>query len=194
MLYVTANPKPLHQSNSLQIGQAFLETYTSLHPGEKIEQLDLFDVTVPTMEGQALAAWERGGSVTVTNPLVEQLLTHDKLVLVTPLWNMGIPAPMKAYVDQIVVPNKTFRFAEKGMEGLLGELKVLHIQSRGGIYSEGKLAAFEHGDSYLRTIFKLVGVKHYEHLFIEGTSTYPEQVEEMLKEKVKEAKVLAERF
>ncbi|SDO52096.1 FMN-dependent NADH-azoreductase [Alkalicoccus daliensis] len=194
LLYITANPKQMGESYGLQLGEHFLKHYQKLHPSSKVTKLDLFAEQIPPLEGDALAAWEKQSDAEVTNTYVEQFLKYKQVVFVTPLWNMGVPSPVKAYIDHLILPGKTFRFGEKGIEGLLQDTRVLHLQSRGGIYSEGKLAAFEHGDSYLRTIFKLVGVKQYEHIYVEGTSTYPEEAVKRLEAAKLQAEKTAETF
>ncbi|NJP37876.1 FMN-dependent NADH-azoreductase [Alkalicoccus luteus] len=194
LLYITANPKKTSESYGLRLGEAFLAAYQKAHPEAYVERLDLFADTPPPLTGDKLDAWERKTTRPVTSPWVDQFLRFDQIVFVTPLWNMGLPSPVKAYIDQLILPDKTFRFGERGMEGLLGHVRVLHLQSRGGVYSHGKLQAFEHGDSYLRTIFGLTGVKQYDHVFVEGTSTYPDEAETRLKEAVKEAEELARTF
>jgi FMN-dependent NADH-azoreductase len=194
LLYVTANPKKTSESFSLQLGEHFLKSYQELHPEAEIKRLDLFKENVPPLEGEALSAWERTSTTEVTNKYVEEFLRYDQVVFVTPLWNMGVPSPVKAYIDHLILPEKTFRFGEKGIEGLLQNTRILHLQSRGGVYSEGKLASFEHGDSYLRTIFQLTGVKTYEHIYVEGTSTYPDEAAGRLEKAKQEAEKLASTF
>lgn len=194
LLYVTANPKQLEDSFGLQLGEHFLQHYQKTHPESEVVKLDLFAESIPPLEGEALDAWEGRSEKQITNKYVEQFLRFQQVVIVTPLWNMGVPSPVKAYIDHLIIPGKTFRFGEKGIEGLLQKTRVLHLQSRGGIYSEGKLASFEHGDSYLKTIFQLTGVKTYEHVYVEGTSTYPEEAEARLQEAKLQAEKIAESF
>ncbi|WP_204271336.1 NAD(P)H-dependent oxidoreductase, partial [Escherichia coli] len=62
---------------------------------------------------------------------------------------------------------------------LLTDKKVLHIQSRGGYYTEGPAADFEMGDRYLRTIMTFLGVPSYETIIIEGHNAEPHKTEEI---------------
>lgn len=198
LLYVTANPKKTNESYGLQIGEAFLEAYQKAKPNESIDKLDLFSVEIPSLDRNALDMWERHGSTDdkqqVTNRFVEQFLQADRIVIVTPLWNMSFPPQVKAYIDHLIIPEKTFRFTDKGIEGLIKDKKILHIQSRGGVYSTGKLQEFENSDRYLRIIFGLIGLKDYTHLFIEGTSTYPDEAVQLLENAKGRAKSLAPIF
>ncbi|WP_280771134.1 FMN-dependent NADH-azoreductase [Salipaludibacillus daqingensis] len=200
LLFVTANPKETKQSYGLQLAETFLKAYKEQNPNDSIEYLDLFKENIPPLEREALAMWEQQGQAKpsdmeeVTNPYVEQFLRAERIVIVTPLWNMSFPPQVKAYVDQLIIPDKTFRFSETGIEGLMQHKRMVHIQSRGGVYSEGPLQKFEHGDSYLRLIFGLIGLKEYDHLFIEGTSTFPDDVLHRLEEAKDRARKLAKEF
>lgn len=200
LLYVTANPKEVHQSYGLQVGERFLHSYRSAHPNETIETLDLFTEAFPALDQTVLSLWERHGSLSdaeaasIENRYVKQFKRADKVVLVTPLWNMSIPPEMKAYVDQLIVPGHTFHFTDKGIEGAAQGKKLLHIQARGGVYSEEPMAGFENGDRYLRTIFRLIGIKDYHHLPIEGTSTFPDEAQARLQQTIEEAEKLAQSF
>ncbi|RKL67894.1 FMN-dependent NADH-azoreductase [Salipaludibacillus neizhouensis] len=197
LLYVTANPKKIEDSFGLQLGEAFLKAYQQEKPEEKIDRLDLFKVTLPPLDTDAINMWERHGNVEqkeVTNPFVEQFLESDRIVIVTPLWNMSFPPQVKAYVDHLIIPGKTFEFTDAGIKGLMQTKKIMHIQSRGGEYSKGKLQELENSDRYLRTIFGLIGMKDYTHLFIEGTSTYPDEVGERLEAAKERAKRVVSDF
>lgn len=200
LLFVTANPKETSESYGLQLAETFLTEYKGEKPEDTVEYLDLFKEDIPPLEKEALAMWEQQGQEkpdhmeTVTNPYVEQFLRADRMVIVTPLWNMSFPPQVKAYVDQLIIPDKTFRFTDNGIEGLMQQKKMVHIQSRGGVYSEGPLQKFEHGNSYLKLIFKLIGLKDYHHLFIEGTSTFSDDVVTRLEQAKEQGRKLAKEF
>ena len=45
---------------------------------------------------------------TVSDKLTDELLASDLLIIATPTWNFGIPSSLKAQVDLVVRPGKTF--------------------------------------------------------------------------------------
>jgi FMN-dependent NADH-azoreductase len=47
-------------------------------------------------------------SATVSDKLTDELLASDLLIIATPTWNFGIPSSLKAQVDLVVRPGKTF--------------------------------------------------------------------------------------
>ena len=87
----------------------------------------------------------------------------DKYVIAAPLWNLGVPAILKAYIDYVMIVGINFRYTEAGPQGLCTNKKAIHITSRGGNYSEGPFAAYEMGDRYLRTIFGFLGISEFSY-------------------------------
>ena len=65
----------------------------------------------------------------------------DVLVLTMPMWNFSLPAVMKAWVDQILTPGRTFEFdASEGGLRVQPKHKIRRIValiSSGGVYTEG---------------------------------------------------------
>ena len=58
----------------------------------------------------------------MSDALVDELLRADELVLVAPVYNFGIPAAMKAWIDQVVRAGRTFRFTAEGPLGLAASI------------------------------------------------------------------------
>ena len=50
--------------------------------------------------------------------VLEEFLAADVLVIGAPLYNFSIPTQLKAWVDRIVIAGRTFRYTERGPEGL----------------------------------------------------------------------------
>jgi FMN-dependent NADH-azoreductase len=67
---------------------------------------------------------------------LDELIAADVLVIGTPMYNHGVPSQLKAWIDRVVVGGKTFRYTERGPEGLLAaDKKVFIAASSGGLYS-----------------------------------------------------------
>ncbi|HDI1118332.1 TPA: NAD(P)H-dependent oxidoreductase [Staphylococcus aureus] len=170
VLYITAHPFNELVSNSMAAGKAFIETYQQQHPDD--EQM----------------------KVSRLSDILEEFLSADKYVFVTPMWNLSFPPVVKAYIDAISIAGKTFKYSAEGPQGLLTDKKVLHIQSRGGYYTEGPAADFEMGDRYLRTIMTFLGVPSYETIIIEGHNAEPHKTEEIKATSINNAEKLATTF
>lgn len=113
------------------------------------------------------------------NEWTQQFMVADKYIFVTPLWNLGLPAHVKAYVDTICVAGKTFRYTEKGPQGLLENKKCLHVHASGGFHSQDP---HNHADPYFRDIMNFIGITDYRTLLMEGHGVFPDKAETMLQE------------
>lgn len=208
VLYITANPKAKEQSFSLTLGDAFLNTYKELNPNDEIVNVDVYSMEIPLIDEIVFSAWTKLGQgvsfgdltseeqhkVSVMNEILEQFLSADKYVFVTPLWNFSVPPMMKAYIDNICIAGKTFKYTENGPVGLLEGKKALHIQARGGIYSEGPAAAVEMGDRYINAVLNFVGITDKESIIVEGMAAAPDKAESIKNDGIARAKEAAKRF
>lgn len=106
---------------------------------------------------------------------LEEFLEADVVVIGAPMYNFSIPSQLKAWIDRIAVAGKTFRYTEKGPQGLAGGKKVIVASSRGGFYNkESGLAGLDHQEAYLRTVLGFLGVTDVEFVRAEGVAISPE--------------------
>ncbi|HEU4964263.1 MAG TPA: FMN-dependent NADH-azoreductase [Bacilli bacterium] len=208
VLYITCNPKPVEQSFSLSVGQAFLEAYRAANPGDNIVELDLYNTDLPEIDTDVFGAWgklaqgeafdqlsdEEKRKAGRISELTEQFVGADKYVFVTPMWNLSFPPRLKTYIDSICIAGKTFKYTEQGPQGLMTGKAAVHIQSRGGNYSEGPAKEFEYGDRYLRAILNFIGIRDIQGVYVEGHAAEPNRAEEIKQAAIDEAKVVAQRF
>ena len=86
-----------------------------------------------------------------------------------PIYNFIVPSKLKAWVDRICVAGKTFRYTERGPKGLVGDKRVVLVVARGGFDGpNAPAAAFEHAESYMRSVFGLLGIRNLEVVVAEG--------------------------
>ncbi|HEX9524857.1 MAG TPA: NAD(P)H-dependent oxidoreductase, partial [Reyranella sp.] len=99
----------------------------------------------------------------------------DTIVLAVPMYNFSIPSTLKAWVDHVARRGRTFRYTEKGPEGLLRNKKVFVLGARGGVYSKGTPhAAFDFQEPYLRAVFGFLGMTDVTFVHFEGLAMGPE--------------------
>ncbi len=67
-----------------------------------------------------------------SDELVSEVMAADVLVIATPIYNFGVPASLKAWVDQVARARLTFRDTEYGPEGLLTGKKAYVLVASGG--------------------------------------------------------------
>ncbi|MCE4224435.1 FMN-dependent NADH-azoreductase [Methylobacterium sp. C25] len=99
--------------------------------------------------------------------ILEEFLAADTVVIGVPMYNFTIPSQLKAWIDRIVVPGKTFRYGEAGAEGLATGKRVIVALARGAVFGPDRASA-EHAESYLRTVLGFIGITDLEFVLAEG--------------------------
>jgi FMN-dependent NADH-azoreductase len=198
VLYIKANAKPEGASRTFKISDSFIEAYKQIHPEDEIITLDLYK------EGIGLLSTEDIN--TVFGPKTEDSKNHpilkyayqfadaDKYVIAEPLWNLSIPAILKAYIDYICVTGITFKYTAEGPVGLCRNKNAINITARGGKYSGEPYSAFEMGDRYLRTIFGFLGITDFTTIAAEELDVIGNDVDAIVGNAIKEAQEQAKSF
>ncbi len=68
-----------------------------------------------------------------TDTLIEELQAADIIVIGAPIYNFSIPASLKAWIDHVSQPGRTFSYTENGPEGLLKNKKAYVVVTSGGV-------------------------------------------------------------
>lgn len=184
VLYITANPKSKEHSHSLSVGDSFIKEYQKHNKDDEITTLDLFKTEVPAIDYDVMNAWGKLASgvefenlnadeikkLSSMNYNLEQFMDADKYVFVAPLWNFGVPPVLKAYIDNLAINGKTFKYTEKGPVGLLEGKKALLIQASGGVYDNPTMEKFEHGSNYMKVVLEFLGINNKSELLVEGVN------------------------
>lgn len=208
VLYITAHPHDDKVSYSMAAGKAFIDSYKEANPNDEVVHIDLYKENIPQIDVDVFSGWgklqsgkgleelseDEKAKVGRLSELSEQFVAADKYVFVTPLWNFSFPPVMKAYLDSVAVAGKAFKYTAEGPIGLLSDKKAIHIQARGGIYSEGPAAEMEMGHRYLTVLMQFFGVPSFEGLFVEGHNAMPDKAEEIKADAIARAKDKAKTF
>ncbi|HTT22675.1 MAG TPA: NAD(P)H-dependent oxidoreductase [Candidatus Sulfotelmatobacter sp.] len=105
--------------------------------------------------------------------ILDEFMAAEIVVLGAPMYNWSIPTQLKAWMDIIVVPGKTFRYGPQGPEeGWVGNKRVIVAITRGVFYAcrTPEIPA-EHAETYMRTVLCFLGVHNPEFVIAEGVST-----------------------
>jgi FMN-dependent NADH-azoreductase len=160
------------------------------HPGIEATYRDLATDPISHLSGTHLAALQGAvpadpavqREVAAGQATLEEFLAADLVVVGAPMSNFTIPSQLKAWIDRIAVAGKTFRYTEKGPEGLAGGKKVIVASSRGGFYGPNTPAApLEHQESYLRAVFGFLGITDVTFVHAEGVALGAEAREKAIK-------------
>jgi FMN-dependent NADH-azoreductase len=152
---------------SRQVSGAIVEALAKANPGLEVTRCDLVSAPLPHLTPASLPgahplsslAPEGGADRAVSDAVLEEFLAADIVVIGAPMYNFGVPSQLKAWIDRVLVPGKTFRYGPAGPEGLAGDKRVILAISRGGLYGpDSGAAAFEHAEAWLRVALGFIGV------------------------------------
>ena len=99
-----------------------------------------------------------------SDTLVAELKAADVLVIGLPVYNFGVPAAFKAWIDQVARARETFRYTENGPVGLLTGKRAVVVFASGGT---GMDSAIDFATPYVRHILGFLGITEVEFVAAE---------------------------
>jgi len=203
VLFVKANNRD--QSICLKLYDAFLSEYRAKNPNDNITELNLFEVELPYYNGEMFSGiiklskgdeltTEEQNAVAIANGYTDQFLAADKVVFAFPLWNFTIPAQLLTYLSYLSQPRKTFSYTAQGPVGLQGSKKVVLLNARGSVYSEGPLAQKEMSVNYVKSMLGFWGITDIETVVIEGHLQFQDRAQHIIETGLAEAVKIASGF
>lgn len=94
-----------------------------------------------------------------SDALVREAMDADVWVIATPIYNFGVPASLKAWIDQIARARVTFRYTDQGPQGLLLNKKVYILTATGGTEVG---SAIDFATPWLKFVLGFLGVTDIE--------------------------------
>ena len=166
VLYIKANIKGEGQSRTFKVSDSFVEEYKKNNPKDEVIVLDLYKEEIDFLRPEDLGAvFGPKNEDSKNHPVLKyayQFAEADKYIIAAPMWNLSIPAILKAYIDYVSVSGITFKYTAEGSVGLLNNKKAVYIVARGGEYGH---VPYEMGDIYLRTILGFFGISDVETIY-----------------------------
>lgn len=166
-------------SFSNQLSNAVIEKLTAANPETEVKTLDLTKTPLPYLTNSHISAvyapeethtTEQKEALKYSNEAIKTLLESDVIVIGVPLYNFGIPAVLKGWIDQIARAGKTFSYSAEGPKGLVTDKKVYLSIASGAIFSEGPYKSYDFSESYLRAVFGFLGMTDVTTFRVEGTA------------------------
>jgi len=173
-------------SVSRQLSAAAVERLRKATPDLEVTYRDITATPLSHLSGVHLAAAQGAtpeasavrDDIALSQTVLDEFLAADIVVIGAPMYNFTIPSQLKAWIDRILVAGKTFKYSEKGVEGLAAGKRVIVTISRGGFYgADTPSAAGEHLETYLRWVFGFIGISNPEIIVAEGIQVSPAQRE-----------------
>lgn len=196
ILYIKADIKAANESKSIQVTDTLMQELHAKYPDGKIETLDLYKENIQFLQGQAIQTlFAPKDDASRNDPILKyayQFVDADIVVVAVPMWNLGIPAILKAYIDLVSVVGITFKYTEQGAVGLLENKKAAIVLAAGGVYSHGPMKAYDYAQTYLRAIFSFFGIQEIHSVFVEGVDIQGNNVDAILSQAKTEAKQIGQ--
>ena len=176
VLHINSSAR-LDHSNTRIIGQYLVDAL-----GEPVVSRDLAQQALPPISAEDLIAVHGSSAsqratlqpqLTLSEQLIGELKSAETLVIGAPMYNFGIPASLKQWIDAICRAGVSFKYTEQGPVGLLDVRQAIIITATGGtaIGSEMDFAS-----RYLEHICKFLGIPEIFHIDVSGSKGTPEQV------------------
>jgi FMN-dependent NADH-azoreductase len=117
----------------------------------------LSEATLAGVRGEPATESERATRA-LSDALIAELRAADTIVIGAPMYNFSLATGLRSWFDHVLRAGETFRYTEAGPEGLLAGKRVIVVESRGGLYSEGPAQAFDFQEPYLRHLLGFIGL------------------------------------
>ena len=162
------------RGESSRLADRFVSDWRAQHADSTIIYRDLAGEPVPHLTAERFQAFltkpaERTAAqkaiAAFSDELIDELKRADAIVIGAPMYNFTVPSTLKAYFDHVARAGVTFRYTEKGPQGLLTGKKAYVFSTRGGVY------AGTPGDSetsYVRQFLNFLGIADVEFVYAEG--------------------------
>ena len=166
-------------SASRLLSAAIVDELRRENPSATVVHRDLSVEAIPHLDGAIAAGFRATGADDFddatraeharSETLVNELLASDVIVVGAPMYNLSVPSQLKAWIDRVAQVGRTFKYTDKGPQGLAGGKTVIVASTRGGVYSTSEGGrAMEHQESYLQTVFGFFGITDVRFVRAEG--------------------------
>lgn len=180
ILQINSSSRP-DASHSSRLAAAIVERVQAAH-GEsgQLTVRDLGRTPVAELDEPALQALftpaeqrtaEQTARVAIDDALIAEIQAADVVVLGVPMYNFGVPAQLKNWIDAIARARVTFTYTEKGPVGLLTGKKVYVALTRGGRYRN---TPADTQVPYLKTVLAFLGMSDVQFVYAEGLAMGPQ--------------------
>lgn len=152
-----------HGSTSRQLTDELIDSLVAGQPNKEIVTRELAG-GVPFVDEDWIGAnftdeTERSeaqrAKLAMSDEMVAELEAADTIVIGVPIYNFGVPAALKAWVDMVCRARRTFAYSENGPVGLLKDKKAYLVIASGGTDSGSEI---DFATGYLRHVLGFIGI------------------------------------
>ena len=185
ILQINSSQRP-QASQSSRLAAQIVERLQAANPANELTVRDLGVAPHPALDEAAITAIftpadqrtpEQQARVELDDAVIAELKAADVIVLGVPMYNFGVPAQLKHWIDAIARAGVTFRYTEKGPVGLVTGKKVYVALTRGGLYRN---TPADTQVPYLKAFLGFIGLTDVQFVYAEGMAMGPEAEQKAL--------------
>jgi FMN-dependent NADH-azoreductase len=157
-----------HDSNSRELSNKLIDRMDENYGAINLVRRDLAATDIPFVSENWINANftvpeqrtpQQQAELALSDQLVEELKAADVLVIGVPIYNFGVPAVLKAWIDMIARARLTFQYSENGPVGLLKGKKAYLIVTSGGTASGSEI---DFATGYMNHVLGFIGISDVE--------------------------------
>jgi FMN-dependent NADH-azoreductase len=188
ILYLTCSPKGQSAFSRL-VADELLARLVEARPGALVIHRDLATNPPPVPDAAFSAAVLSAApaddpAFASSEILIGELERCDALVIATPMHNYGVPAVLKAWIDQVVRIRRSFQSTAAGKVGVLRDRPVFVVVASGGWFTgpspSGTPAQPDFLTPYLGAALGTIGLNDLAFITLEGLTRGAEGAERAL--------------
>lgn len=169
----------LEGSVSRALSDSVIERFQTSGPVSVMER-DLAESSLPFIDSAWIEAnftpadrrsEEQGTVLSQSDALIDELRAADVLVIGLPIYNFGMPAALKAWVDLVARAGVTFSYTENGPEGLLRGKRAIVTVASGGTEAGSEI---DFATGYLLHFLGFIGITDVVFVTADGMVRDPE--------------------
>lgn len=211
LLYISVNSKPEDLSSSKTVARRFINKFLEANKDFEVKEVDLYKEHIPRLvyqyfedrnciikEDAAKKLPEHDQKeIQKIRELCDEFISAEMYVIAAPMWSLSFPAPLKEYIDCIVLQDKTIKI-EKGKKpkGLLDDKyrALVYVQSSGGDIPWILDPVMDKGENYISSIMKIIGIERVDELKVDNTGTTKSEKDAAIKKAVNRIDDLVKSF
>ncbi len=144
LLHIDASAQVQERSHTRKLTSSFVDRWTNIRPEDQIIRRDVGRLPIPAIDQDWITAAftnpdERTPAMTrrlaLSDKLVDEVVASDIIVMGVPMYNYGVPAALKGWIDHIARIGRTFSFdlarGDIPIEPILSGKSLVVMSARG---------------------------------------------------------------
>lgn len=199
ILFVSSSPRGA-ASQSTKVAELLIAGIQAEDPTATVTRRDLAKDPLPHVDEAYLGAVFAPADthsdaqkqlLALSDTLVDEVLAADIIVIGSAMINFTVPSTLKSWFDFIARAGRTFRYDENGPQGLVKGKRVVVVEAKGGIYSDGPMKVHDYQQPWVRFMLGFLGMTDVEVIYVEGQALGPDRASQGVSEASSQADATA---